>query len=156
MIEEQELLKKIKPRNIKVSDKYSRNLYLWARQRRSMNVVDHKGELYLTTPDWKEDEWGKLSGTKLIRILCVGQSAESCVYINIPVEECRDVTGEFWSEYIKKGRCHLDPDHEGFMINTDSRFSIIDRNHRVCNWCGREFARRVEKRMTCEFVEVWE
>lgn len=150
-----ELLPKIKPRNIKESDKYSRNLYLWVRYRHTLNVVNHRGELYLTTEDWKEDDWGKLSGARLTRILCKGKTAESCVYINIPVGECRDVTEEFWSEYIKKGRCHLDPDHNGFMMNTESRFSIIDRNHRVCNWCGREFSRHVEKRMACEFVEVW-
>lgn len=160
----EELLEKIKPRNAKVSDKYSANFYAFVRTHKHyLTVLQHgpSGDLYLTDANWNdpEDNWNCIMGAKVWMILCgqkVGPGAgfTGC-WAGVLKKDCEDITASFWPDYIKRGRCVFDPTHDGWLMNGESRFTKFGNNCR-CNWCGKWFRKKIKKIVKIERKEIWE
>lgn len=153
-----ELLPQIKPRNARVSDKYSANLYRFIRERRLVTVLFHKpsGQRYLTCSNWREDDWPHVTGARIWHVLIATRRPEDCtaVYVGHLYADCEDITEVFWREYIRKGRCALDPEHERYFQGDEDRFSMI-ASARRCNWCGLWFRKEVEKVVEIKRITHW-
>lgn len=93
------------------------------------------------------DEQGFI-GIRLMSVLCNGVKAGDFYYIGIaPMLE---VVEGFWDQYLKVGRCAIDPDHlESFMAD---RYSM-DSDTRTCLWCGAKHERVMTPRTV--FDESW-
>ena len=76
-------------------------------------------------------------------------------FANPWIQEYEDITDWFWSEYIKYGRCLLDPEHIGWWQGDDNRFTYINKNSRRCNWCGRWQYRTIKKTVTIKRSDSW-
>ncbi|MBT2759933.1 hypothetical protein [Paenibacillus sp. ISL-20] len=70
-------------------------------------------------------------------------------------EDLLDITDWFFDEYEKIGRCIFDPDHNGWMLGTDGRYTYVN-NTRKCNWCGQWHHREIVKKVKIERISVWE
>jgi hypothetical protein len=159
------ILPKIKPRNIKTSDKYSANLYKFLSQKKHNCVVLlHKpsGDLYLTDQWWKDekvDNWKVVTGAKVWMILCgkkVGPGSDyTAVWGGVFKSDCEDITETFWPDYIRRGRCVFNPTHDGWLRDDDTRFTTFG-NSLHCNWCGKWFRRKIKKVVKIERRAVWE
>lgn len=80
---------------------------------------------------WRDDDgWFMGSGVK--RILCDGRKAESYAYSPKDTDPGDE---SFWTDYLKRGRCAIDPEHATYFRNADHRFSDVG-DIRTCNWCG--------------------
>lgn len=150
-------LSKIKPKNIKKSDKYSKAIYK-----------------YLKDNPWDRRVWydkccyDSDSGNYVLKEFDINNVNSSNLYFGMPnsnavthitgkcvsslLSECRgcqetysyichkdsqfvEVTEEFFEKYIKDGRCvcsHRD------RSCSEQQFTYLDDTHRKCNWCGIE------------------
>ena len=158
------ILPKIKPRNIKTSDKYSANLYKFLRKEENKYktvVLRHKktGELYLSGFWWNDKEERCLTGAKIVMILCGRKTDSSDEYsaywLGVSVNDCEDITKTFWPDYIRRGRCVFNPTHDGWFRDDDTRFTTFGNNLH-CNWCGKWFKRKIKKVVKIERRAVWE
>lgn len=146
-------LASISPKN---GPKYSPNLYRWMRSRKSWwrdQVVAYRDTktdlLYLGYFDEVPSDW--LSAAMLNRILGVGSAATVCAYRNHDFE----MVPGFWSEYVRLGRCRVDPDHRQYFIGDETRWVYDGEDVRYCAWCGECRQVRTQKRVT-QTIEVWE
>ena len=125
-------VKLINPKN---HEKYSPNLYKWLKKRDESNRQKYRvykkddGVLYIG-----EILDGGLSGTRLITVLCLGSKAEELFFCD--KNQYKEVVG-FWENYIRIGRCAIDPEHREYFSCAGSRF-IESNECRVCNWCGQK------------------
>ncbi|MYM92676.1 hypothetical protein [Duganella vulcania] len=148
-----------------VSAAFSPNLHSWMRAKAHF----YKGggvlqTVYRVKPDTKlakefgagtlmigfpEDPTEKgFVGVRLMSVLCQGTKAGDYYYLGMaPMLE--EVEG-FWDQYLKVGRCAIDPEHkEGFMAD---RYSM-DGDVRTCRWCGAKHERVLTPRTV--FDETW-
>lgn len=87
-------------------------------------------------------------GIRLISALCQGAKAGSFYYIGM-ASMLEEVSG-FWDQYLKVGRCAIDPSHkEHFQGN---RYSM-EGDSRTCIWCGAKHERVMTPRTV--FDESW-
>ena len=150
-------LNNIKPKDIKVSDKYSSNLYKFLTKQIECNHVyfnpidnydGHKVELdmnnlsfsniYIGTKRCDNDIIGKSLGT----ILTTGKIYDLICYCNN--KEWIDITEEFWKRYDEIGRCLFIGHSAWYQDDNNTRFTYIDERTRVCNWCGKVEHKRIE------------
>lgn len=102
--------------------------------------------LMIGYPD-SPDENG-FSGIRLMAALCNGSKAGRFYYIGIATM-LEEVEG-FWDNYLKVGRCAIDPAHrESFMAD---RYTL-DGDTRMCLWCGAKHERVMTPRTV--FDESW-
>lgn len=155
-----DILPRIKPRNIKVSDKYSSNLYLYVRQRKRITMLRHKptGDYYFTYSNWRDDEWKHICGARLANVL-TGRKTDCsdpymAVYLGVFYADCEEVTDQFWRDYIRSGRCAFDRNHDRWWLGDENRFTDVGTMKR-CNWCGQWFTKHVEKVVKIERRTVW-
>lgn len=89
---------------------------------------------------------GEFFGTKLYSVLCNGAQQDTACWVNLRgLAELPD----FWAQYMRVGRCAIDPAHERSFIGDDTRWLVRD-DTRSCQWCGG--AQQVLRRWT-EVVE---
>lgn len=100
------------------------------------------GTLMLGYPD---DDY--FIGTRLISALCNGGKEESMAH---PIGKSVDPVEGFWDNYLKIGRCAIDPAHqEHFMAD---RFNE-QGDSRTCLWCGHQQHKVVTPRVV--YDESW-
>lgn len=66
-----------------------------------------------------------------------------------------DITEWFFKEYLKIGRCIFDREHKGWWQGGDTRFTVINKSSRRCNWCGKHFHREIQKEIKVIRHETW-
>ncbi len=77
----------------------------------------------------RDDGW--FSGCRLTAVLCYG--AKEQIYAHPNITGLREIN-DFWNEYERIGRCAIDPEHQMFFIDDNSRW-LINGNERKCIWC---------------------
>lgn len=181
---DRETLKSIKPRIIKISDKYSTNLYKFLKSKGCFKVYfdtwdTYKerqveinwndlniGRIYLGSNimddtyeiEGTEYNMGCLLGKDLSSILNGRRLTELGAYCGFggfyPKKYFADITEEFWRRYVEVGRC-LFYEHGSWLQGNEKQFTYSeDGNTRTCNWCGR--VEHKIKRTKVEEVEIWE
>lgn len=151
-MQRKELLAAIKP-NIAPphSDKFSRNLYNWQRQKgghynrvlcaqivcpgadhnyRPFNYEHGRPDLFF---GWLPGD-GWVCGTRVATIL---SGVQKQAFAHPTAWDWVDVTDWFWREYLRIGRCFLHPDHERCIMNGEARWRYYGNTERECLWCGR-------------------
>lgn len=150
-------IKQFKPAVKGKSDKFSWQLYRWAKKNphalriwsATWNSVrgvdpDHR-QLYI---GYKRD--GNWIHARQLRNLCSYGARLDCFAYNRghDTENWIDVTGWFWREYLRKGVCaiHGDRVHDFIKIN---------RNSRKCKHCGEHQTRTVITSKIIKRFENW-
>jgi hypothetical protein len=162
-------INKFKPNDIKISDKYSSNLYKFLKKynkqgynRVYFNPIDnydgHIIELDMNFLPYANIFIGNmieddLTGNSLARIL-VGQPLYklSC-RINVK-DTYIDITVEFWKRYEEIGRCLFIGHNSWYQDDNNTRFTYTDDDTRVCHWCGKTENRRFEE--IIKYKEIWD
>lgn len=129
---ENQLLDHYKIVDPKLGDKYSPNLFKWLRggwlkdDRRLCRVfVDVDGLLWI---GYEDD--GFYRACILMAVLCNGTKEKLRLYSSlVPFVKVTD----FWSRYVRDGRCAIDQDHTRQFID-DKRW-LVTGDHRECQWC---------------------
>lgn len=151
-------IEKIKPKNIKKSDKYSKAIYKYLKNnpqyRRvwfneasydceldepiliSFDVNNIKlSKLYFGLPDFGTTNC--IEGKCINNLIREGRgSQETYYYIAEKHSHFVEVTEEFFEKYIEIGRCIYG--HQFYLNDDENRYTYIDNTHRVCNWCGKK------------------
>lgn len=126
---------------------------------RDFDINDFKlTEIYLSAyPIWYIQRDDILTGSKLISILRGGRGMyENFAYCSTSHElNYVDITDIFWDKYIEIGRCIWDNKHNGYLQNDDNRFTYIDENNRICNWCGEKQHRKIKIEHIEKKKEIW-
>lgn len=159
-----EYLKKIRPKESGVSDKYSWNIYRFLRKYRNwdIKVLDTKewGRIFSFSIHPDNGEKSNLecgySGRSIQAILTLNwnQSLETYFYLS-PCKEYQDITEDFFKKYLLIGRCIFDPDHSWYH-DSKIRYTQVTKNSRRCNWCGEYFKRVIVKKAKITREENWE
>lgn len=152
--------------NPKKSPAFSPNLFRWMkwhchelssggvsdtvyRVKANTPLAEHYGvgTLFIGSPYNQYEGDADFSGERLIAVLCNGKSAGSFCFPGAmkSLEEVKD----FWSQYLKIGRCAIDPEHQENFYRAD-RYRLID-DIRECLWCG-EKHRAVSKTTTSSMI----
>lgn len=160
-------LNDIKPKNIKKSDKYSKQIYEFMKNHAYGNQVFYNemqyddesktyikkqfnanevclGDLFITKQSFVSEI--DISG-KCIRSI-VGTNKDKYTnycYCFSKKPSFTNVTEEFWIKYIEIGKCIYD-DHD-WLKNEETRYTYINDRHRKCNWCGKEQELKALKRI---------
>lgn len=62
------------------------------------------------------------------------------------------VVSTFWDDYVKHGRCAIDPGHKMTFGDEDQRWTYSSNGRfRTCNWCGQSKQRRKIVRTVMEY-----
>lgn len=114
--------------------KYSRNLYQWLTSKRNKSrswwwrvYRDAEGTFWIGMLDGRE-----LIGSRLIAVLCNGESEATAAWQQIHAVEIPD----FWARYMTDGRCAIDTGHTMWFIDDETRWSASG-DTRACQWCGK-------------------
>lgn len=158
-----ELLSKIKPKVDKCSDKYSWQLYQFIKRNGCTKVYYNlkEDELYdCKAPRWNriyicKELQGDIFGNSLTTIQSpsVDKYSMNC-YCESNGYKFIDITNTFWDMYIKDGRCVFDRNHNLWWSGGGDKYTMIDENTKICNWCSKELHRR--EIVTEKIEEVWE
>ncbi|MBP8275317.1 MAG: hypothetical protein KAX55_00290 [Propionivibrio sp.] len=89
---------------------------------------------------------GDFIGSRMMSVLCNGVGSERFCYPGSAV-----IIPGFWDQYLKVGRCAIDPEHKEHFVGVD-RFDVSGER-RVCRWCGAVQRRVVTPRTV--FDESW-
>lgn len=154
----------IKPKIKNESDKYSWNLYKYLKKYPNSKVYYDKINSFTDN----EQMYNKDNLTKndvIIGNICensiVGVTL-SQLLMKVPSMQFWyggakkthvDITNQFFNDYIEIGRCLFDSTHDGWLRNTDNRFTYINDEQRKCNWCGIE--QHKEKKEVVKIIEKW-
>lgn len=116
----------------KLDAKFSPNLHQWLKHRPYSELQhvykDAEGALWIGRVD---DFW--FSGIRLGSVLCNGKKQGTYAYPN----KGKDLTKvtDFWPNYVRNGRCAIDPEHQAYFIDDASRW-LTEGGVRHCQWCG--------------------
>lgn len=105
------------------------------------------GTLMIGYADADGDDNGFV-GIRMMEALCLGAEAGSFYYIGMA--KMLEEVDEFWEQYLKIGRCAIDPAHKESFLG--ERYSM-DGNTRSCTWCGAKHERVMTPRTV--FDESW-
>lgn len=177
-ITNKEMLKAVKPKNVKRDDKYSKNLYKflknhnanckvyfnkknWDKKDITINWDDVQTTQVIIGGNIQEDIWegkntGMVIGKGLSSILNGNKLKEEGAYCLFgrfyPNRDFIDITDEFWKRYIRIGRC-LFTSHDSYWDNED-RFIYVG-NTRKCKWCGKWQHKEIVKKVEIKRETVW-
>lgn len=154
----EQIMKAIKPKNVRESDKYSSQIYKYLKDNPNLytvmydrNVYDSDSGCYIRKDfDVKDLEicnifFGKKDYNlsrciigKNMRALVGCSRDKYATYAYTLKSECDivDITEEFYKAYIRIGRC-LYTSHNTYTKNDDKRFKTINERSRFCIWCGK-------------------
>ncbi|MCL4526433.1 MAG: hypothetical protein M1492_08060 [Gammaproteobacteria bacterium] len=79
-----------------------------------------------------DDGW--LHGARLMGILCYGAREQAWAHVPGSICDLHEVP-QFWTDYMRIGRCAIDPEHRMSFIGDETRWSVHG-NERSCLWCG--------------------
>lgn len=139
---------KIKPSDVapEKGDKYSPRLHRFLQRRgaRTNNVYkDHAGALWIGEVN---GQW--FTGCRLMSILCGTRGASrSYAFPGAPRQWKLKELKNFWTLYLKHGRCAIDPDHDKYFVGDAGRFVRRGRT-RCCQWCGQKQKVKIERQIT--------
>lgn len=146
----------IRPKQSKISDKYSWNLFKYLQKYGIKNhriLFDsndsggfHPMNIYVMN--------GTI-GRSLHSIMGDARKFRCCLSL-YPLDTYEDITEAFWKQYLLLGRCMFDERHAGWWTGGDSRFTVINKNAKRCNWCGKHLRRTITKHVTVKRIERWE
>ncbi len=115
---------------------FSPNLFKWLKKNPSMigraDRFTHDGVEFL---GYVDDDF--FVGSNLWTILGKGARATAFAYVGLA--KCA-VRVPMWTDYLDRGRCAIDPEHEQTFI--DERFRT-EWNCRTCLWCGHRQKREI-------------
>lgn len=176
-MEVKELLEKIKPKNIKKNDKYSFRIWRYIKNQQCMKVyvsLDEGEELDLNNIntiktyigrevmddiyEFENDRKvniGSFSGRSLSSIFSGKDLKRNYCYCGFGgsyPKKWIDITDYFWEKYIAIGLC-LIYSHNSYIQNED-RFTI-DKDIRVCNYCGQEQKMHIKRTVNVIEEEIW-
>ena len=122
----------INPRN---GPQFSPNLYrflkkrgsTWAKTCRVFRDTDNI--LWIGSLD---DGW--LHGAWLMGVLCYGLREQVGAHPPGSLGDLREIT-DFWADYMRIGRCAIDPKHKRSFIGDETRWAVHGYE-RSCLWCG--------------------
>lgn len=151
-------LKRIKPKNIKKSDKYSKAIYKYLKEHPYYRKVwfdnssyDSDEEKYIRVNfdinkmnlrnmffGMPESPESRCITGKCIDSLIQGGSGSQTTYSYIGYENSQyiEVTEEFYEKYIDIGCCIYG--HGLWIADDEGRYTYRDKTHRKCNWCGKD------------------
>jgi hypothetical protein len=160
-------INKIKPKNQKISDKYSAYLYKFLMKQPSCNHVyfnpidgydghivefDINNLLYCNIYLGRRKQGSDVIGKSLHGIITQGKYNDLGCYCF--TNDWIDITEEFWKIYEQIGRCLFIGHNSWYQDDNNTRFTYTDDDTRVCNWCGKTEHRRFEE--IIKHKEVWE
>lgn len=148
----------IKPKTPEVSDKYSWGIYKWLKTNGTnfRVLLDPSKDKTLTRRlNFISDEGGRGTIGSNVHSIMTGQRTLYCFSL-CPLHKYTDVTDWFWSNYLRFGRCMVDPEHSMWFLSDDGRYTMINKNSKRCNWCGKYFKRDIKKQVSIKRVEHWE
>jgi hypothetical protein len=162
-------INKFKPKDIKISDKYSSNLYKFLKKYNKQgynkvyfNPVDnydgHLIELDMESLPFANIYMGNMIegdviGNSLARIVTGQTLYKLSCNINVK-DEWIDITKEFWKRYEAIGRCLFIGHNSWYQDDYNTRFTYADEITRVCNWCGKTERKRIKE--IIKHKEIWE
>jgi hypothetical protein len=71
------------------------------------------------------------------------------------LENSTEITNWFWKNYMEKGRCIWDPNHQIHMREDENRYQMITKNSKRCRWCGKIFHKKKEKIIKTTYHDFW-
>jgi len=90
-----------------------------------------EGALFIGAPYNQHPDDTDFSGALLMSVLSRGTDATS--YCHVGAAKSLEVVERFWDNYLKIGRCTIDPEHQMHFIDQNRyRFS---GDVRTCLWC---------------------
>lgn len=92
---------------------------------------------------------GFLHGAPLIGALCHGAGQERMAH---PIAKSLIEFPEFWDNYLRLGRCAIDPEHQTHFLADPDRYVTTDSG-RTCLWCGHQQKKIVKRRIILD--ESW-
>ncbi|MGF6996829.1 hypothetical protein [Paraburkholderia sp. GAS32] len=105
-------------------------------------LIGHQGD-YAGCPDF--------FGSRLNGVLCNGSQEQVMCYPGLA--RYLEWVPDFWTRYIKVGRCAIDPEHTQNFVDAD-RFAVsLPGTRRTCKWCGAGQERHLIPRQV--FDEHW-
>lgn len=137
-------LDKIAPKR---HQKYSPNLYKWLKRNPGIAAQaqvwreDNTKDLWI---GFLGDDCLYWTGAMLMQVLCTGAKHSTGSY-SFKQFKGMNVVENFWKEYIRIGRCAIDPEHKVWFLNSDTRY-VGTTTGRKCQWCGQEQELIEEKR----------
>lgn len=167
-------IKSVKPKNVKVSDKYSANLYRFLKKNEHWGISVFAPQWSMIDGSFKEfdfddpncgeiyigfrDDFGWLVGNRLSHITC-GMRGYLESYCYAPgdgsfYKNMIEITDWFYSEYKEKGRALWDVSGSMRMVGDEDRFTVIGNTKR-CNWSGRWYHKEVVKRQKTDRTDKW-
>lgn len=145
-------LNAINPKN---GDKYSPNIFKWVKRATKDNPLFYKEEnlvayrdkegcvhIGFASADKREKNW--ISGRQLEEVLGSGGYLVSRPPFAMNIAAML-MLANFWSEYIKRGRCAIDKDHVRRFIGDENRWHTKG-NTRTCQWCGKAKQKLVKRK----------
>lgn len=147
----------IRPRRLAISDKYSVNLYRYAKKWREWGIGAYacdRNLLWEPEPFDREnpkpgrivigrkDEDGWMSGSRLNSIL-TSKNCQRWAFVPRDAACHHDVSEWFWPEYVRIGRALWDSSGTSSMHGDDGRWDVFG-NSRRCTWSGRVYTSHVE------------
>jgi len=145
-----EHLPQITPTNHLPEDRYSLNLWRWARkalrnERIGIAVAfatqggkeydpakTQASSLYIGYCDYRggfDDGW--LHGSRLTEVLCNGVKAAAFAF---PPRMGFVIVPDWWERYMAGGKCFIDPEH--WLYGHERWKESPDGKERTCIWCG--------------------
>lgn len=161
--------KDYKPKDEKVSDKYSSNLYKFLKK-----YKDKYSRVYFKPTSNYDGNKIELDSNKCLPFgqIYLGHVADSDIigkslagiitgqknytvgcYLNAK-NEWIDITEEFWTRYKDIGRCLFIGHDDWYQDDYNTRFTYLDDKTRKCNWCGKIQYKRIEE--IVREKEIWE
>lgn len=132
----------IDPRN---GPQFSPNLYKFLKKQGRVRASAYRVFRDADNVLWiGSQDYGWLHGARLMGVLCNGPLER--VWAHVPSigfrGGLREITS-FWADYMRIGRCAIDPEHQKSFIGDEARWTVSDDgNHRSCRWCGNAHQKR--------------
>ena len=130
------------------TQKESPSLFKDLRVFRTVNA-DHSPHALFIGVSW--DDSLSFCGSRMSGVLCHGGRETRGVHTHLTIgKNLIDVADDFWEEYLRVGRCAIDPRHMTHFASDSPRYEFPDDNTRVCLWCGETFSKRVVERIEAD------
>lgn len=151
-------IRKLKPNQKGMSDKYSWNLYQFLKTNKdirvfwdSTNDFNKRSIRFIDKDSTDVSQHLRLgrflgksfAGRSLMSVL-VKTDKHLYSYSWLDANQLEDVTDWFFDTYEKIGRCAFDNNHSMWLSNEDGRYEEFE-NKKKCCWCGSRFEKKIKE-----------
>jgi hypothetical protein len=144
----------IKPNISGVSDKFSWNFYKYIKKHGVNQRILFDGRDGKPIHPMNIYVLNRTIGNTLLEIMTGhGINYDFSMYL---LNKYTDITEQFCKQYLRQGRCMFDPEHNGWWLGDESRFTMINKNSKRCRWCGKHLRRNIVKHVNVQRKETWE